>query len=56
MKIANETKIGVLAAVAIILLILGFNLLKGNSLFQHTSSSVIHHLYCTLAGWGDSRS
>lgn len=36
MKIANETKIGVLAAVAIVLLILGFNFLKGNSLFQHT--------------------
>jgi phospholipid/cholesterol/gamma-HCH transport system substrate-binding protein len=36
MKIANETKIGVLAAVAIVLLILGFNFLKGNSLFDHT--------------------
>jgi phospholipid/cholesterol/gamma-HCH transport system substrate-binding protein len=36
MKIANETKIGVLAVVAIAGLILGFNFLKGSSLFEHT--------------------
>src|ERR1700743_2672425 len=36
MKIANETKIGILAVVAIAGLILGFNFLKGSSLFQHT--------------------
>jgi phospholipid/cholesterol/gamma-HCH transport system substrate-binding protein len=36
MKISNETKIGVLAVVAIIALILGFNFLKGSSLFEHT--------------------
>jgi phospholipid/cholesterol/gamma-HCH transport system substrate-binding protein len=36
MKISNETKIGVLAAVALAALILGFNYLKGSSLFQHT--------------------
>src|SRR5882762_610565 len=36
MKIANETKIGVLAVVAITGLILGFNFLKGSSLFEHT--------------------
>jgi phospholipid/cholesterol/gamma-HCH transport system substrate-binding protein len=36
MKIANETKIGVLAVVAIASLILGFNFLKGSSLFEHT--------------------
>jgi phospholipid/cholesterol/gamma-HCH transport system substrate-binding protein len=36
MKIANETKIGVLAAVAIVGLIMGFNFLKGSSLFEHT--------------------
>jgi phospholipid/cholesterol/gamma-HCH transport system substrate-binding protein len=35
MKIANETKIGVLAVVAVVALILGFNFLKGSSLFQH---------------------
>ena len=36
MKISNETKIGVLAVVAVVALILGFNFLKGSSLFQHT--------------------
>jgi phospholipid/cholesterol/gamma-HCH transport system substrate-binding protein len=35
MKISNETKIGLLAAIAIALLILGFNFLKGKTLFQH---------------------
>ena len=37
MKISNETKIGVLAVVAITGLILGFNFLKGSSLFQNTT-------------------
>jgi phospholipid/cholesterol/gamma-HCH transport system substrate-binding protein len=36
MKISNETKIGVMAVVALAALILGFNWLKGSSLFQHT--------------------
>jgi phospholipid/cholesterol/gamma-HCH transport system substrate-binding protein len=36
MTISNETKIGVLAVVALAALILGFNFLKGSSLFQHT--------------------
>ncbi len=35
-KISNETKIGVLAVVALAGLILGFNFLKGNSVFQHS--------------------
>ncbi len=35
MKISNETKIGALAAVSIALLILGFNFLKGKTLFEH---------------------
>jgi phospholipid/cholesterol/gamma-HCH transport system substrate-binding protein len=34
MKISNETKVGVLAAVAITLLILGFNFLKGRNVFE----------------------
>ena len=38
MKIANETKIGVLAVIAIIGLILGFNFLKGSSLFEHSKN------------------
>jgi phospholipid/cholesterol/gamma-HCH transport system substrate-binding protein len=37
MKISNETKIGVMAVVALAALILGFNYLKGSSLFQHTT-------------------
>jgi phospholipid/cholesterol/gamma-HCH transport system substrate-binding protein len=36
MKIANETKIGILAVVAIVALVLGFNFLKGSSLFEHS--------------------
>jgi phospholipid/cholesterol/gamma-HCH transport system substrate-binding protein len=36
MKISNETKVGVMAVVALAALILGFNYLKGSSLFQHT--------------------
>ena len=34
MKISNETKVGVLTAIAITLLILGFNFLKGKSVFK----------------------
>lgn len=40
MKISNETKIGALTAIAITLLILGFNFLKGKSFFDKT-----HTLY-----------
>jgi phospholipid/cholesterol/gamma-HCH transport system substrate-binding protein len=36
MKISNELKIGVLAVVAVVGLILGFNWLKGSGLFQHS--------------------
>ena len=34
MKISNETKVGVLAAITITMLILGFNFLKGKNLFE----------------------
>lgn len=34
MKISNETKVGALTAIAITLLILGFNFLKGHSVFK----------------------
>jgi len=34
MKISNETKVGLLTIVALTLLILGFNFLKGNNVFQ----------------------
>lgn len=36
MKLSNETKVGVLAIVSIIILVLGFNFLKGKSLFSKT--------------------
>src|ERR1700733_13115401 len=36
MKISNETKIGALTAVAITVLILGFNFLKGKEVLQRT--------------------
>src|ERR1700681_4199105 len=35
MKITNETKIGALTSIAIVLLILGFNFLKGKDLFEN---------------------
>src|SRR5687768_15366167 len=34
MKISNETKVGILAIVALTILILGFNFLKGQTLFS----------------------
>ncbi len=34
MKISNETKVGVLAAIAIAVLVLGYNFLKGNDVFS----------------------
>lgn len=37
MKISNETKIGALAAISIAVLILGFNYLKGKSLFDKST-------------------
>lgn len=36
MKISNEAKVGILAIVAILVLVLGFNFLKGKSLFNRT--------------------
>ncbi|MBO6516885.1 MAG: MCE family protein [Bacteroidia bacterium] len=38
MKISNETKVGVIAAFAIVILILGFNFLKGESIFSRTNT------------------
>lgn len=48
MKISNETKVGALAAVAITLLILGFNFLKGRNLFSN--SSRIYAKYTNVSG------
>lgn len=36
LKVSNETKVGIIATVAIVMLVIGFNLLKGNSLFSHS--------------------
>jgi len=36
MKLSNETKVGLLAIVSILVLVLGFNFLKGKSLFSRT--------------------
>jgi len=38
MKVSNETKVGLIAAFAITVLILGFNFLKGESLFSKNNT------------------
>jgi len=48
MKISNETKIGVLAAISITLLILGFNFLKGKNLFER--SKKIYAIFRNVEG------
>src|SRR4029079_7556443 len=35
MKLSNETKVGILAIAAIVVLVLGFNFLKGQNVFSH---------------------
>ncbi|TDW97055.1 MlaD family protein [Dinghuibacter silviterrae] len=52
MKISNETKVGALAAVAITLLILGFNFLKGRNLFSNAHR--IYAKYANVSGLGTS--
>jgi len=41
MKVSNETKIGALTAIAITLLILGFNFLKGKNLIEKKATLYI---------------
>ncbi|SFE88282.1 phospholipid/cholesterol/gamma-HCH transport system substrate-binding protein [Chitinophaga sp. CF118] len=48
LKVSNETKVGVLTAVSIALLFLGFNLLKGKSLFS--SGKTIYAVYTQVNG------
>ncbi|MFN2437685.1 MAG: MlaD family protein [Chitinophagaceae bacterium] len=48
MKISNEAKVGILAVVAILVLILGFNFLKGKSLFSKTPT--IYAVFANLGG------
>ncbi len=53
MKISNETKVGVLAAFAITLLIIGFNFLKGNSVFSR--ETVLYARYKQVDGLAASK-
>jgi phospholipid/cholesterol/gamma-HCH transport system substrate-binding protein len=52
-KIKNETKVGVLAAFAIALLIIGYNFLKGNSIFS--SETTLYARYTQVDGLGVSK-
>ena len=48
MKISNETKIGALTAIAIVLLVLGFNFLKGKTFFS--KSHTLYAKYTNVQG------
>ncbi len=48
MKVSNETKIGALTIVSIALLVLGFNFLKGKSLFK--SGNYLYAIYSDIKG------
>ena len=52
MKISNETKVGALTAIAITLLVLGFNFLKGKTFF--TSSRTLLAKYTNVQGLANS--
>ncbi|MBC8033297.1 MAG: MCE family protein [Chitinophagaceae bacterium] len=52
MKISNETKVGILTAISITLLILGFNYLKGKDLID--SSKKLHTVFKKVDGLGNS--
>ena len=52
MKISNETKIGTMAVVGIVLLVLGFNFLKGNNLFK--KNNYIYAKYQNVQGLSKS--
>ncbi|MGX5820586.1 MlaD family protein [Chitinophaga lutea] len=52
MKISNESKVGILTAVSIVLLVLGFNILKGRSLFSNKKT--IYAVYTQVNGLAPS--
>jgi phospholipid/cholesterol/gamma-HCH transport system substrate-binding protein len=52
-KITNETKVGILAAFSIALLIIGYNFLKGNAIFS--SETVLYARYSHVDGLGVSK-
>ena len=54
MKISNETKVGALTAIAITLLILGFNFLKGKPIFE--KSFKVYTVFQTVEGLSVSNS
>lgn len=54
LKVSNETKVGILTTVGITLLVLGFNLLKGKSLFKR--SKTIYAVYSQVNGLQPSSS
>lgn len=53
MKIGNETKVGILAAFSIALLIIGYNFLKGNAIFS--SETVLYAKYSRVDGLAVSK-
>lgn len=53
MKIANETKVGILAAFSIALLIIGYNFLKGNAIFSN--ETILYAKYTHVDGLGVSK-
>lgn len=53
MKIRNETKVGILAAFSIALLIIGYNFLKGNSIF--TNETLLYAKYPQVDGLAVSK-
>ena len=53
MKIANETKVGILAAFSIALLIIGYNFLKGNAIFS--TETILYARYTHVDGLGVSK-
>jgi phospholipid/cholesterol/gamma-HCH transport system substrate-binding protein len=51
-KVSNETKVGAIAVVAVTLLILGFNFLKGKKLFSETK--ILYGVYGNVQGLANS--
>ncbi|MEQ7801711.1 MlaD family protein [Pedobacter sp. ASV1-7] len=53
MKIANETKVGIMAAFSIAILIIGYNFLKGNAIFSN--ETVLYAKYSHVDGLAVSK-
>lgn len=52
MKVSNETKVGVLATVSIVLLVLGYNILRGNNTFG--KDQIFYSEYANVEGLSTS--